>query len=53
MDAHSLYRLLPTISELSPIDALKMAGILEIGIVAAFAIWYTCLCWMRRIETED
>lgn len=52
MDAHSLLGLIAALRH-SPIDAIKLAGILEIGIVATFAILYTCLCWKMRVEIED
>ena len=52
MDAHSLIGLIAALRQ-SPIDSIKLAGILEIGIVATFAVWYTVLCWTRRIESED
>lgn len=52
MDAQSLLGLIAALRE-SPFDAIMMAGILEIGIVATFAIWYTCLCWKMRVEIED
>ena len=57
MDAHSLYSVIPallgSLRSVTLIDAMVDLVFLEIGIAAILAIWYICLCWMRRIEITD
>jgi len=57
MDAHSLYSIIPSLlgslRSVTLIDAIMDLVFLEIGIAALLAIWYICLCWMRRIQTQD
>lgn len=57
MDAHSLYSVIPallgSLRSVTLIDAIVDLVFLEIGIAAILAIWYICLCWMRRIEITD